>query len=83
MPPMNYKTFITEQVESIRREVGDKTAINALSGGVDSSVVTVLAHQALGNQLKTIFVDNAIMREGDLPVARDYSDRHRGNGRRH
>jgi GMP synthase (glutamine-hydrolysing) len=62
---MNYKTFITKQVEAIRREVGNGIAINALSGGVDSSVVTVLAHRALGKQLKTIFVDNAIMREGE------------------
>jgi len=62
---MNYKKFIADQVEAIRRDVGDKVAINALSGGVDSSVVTVLAHKALGSQLKTIFVDNAIMREGE------------------
>lgn len=62
---MNYKTFITEQVAAIHREVGSGIAINALSGGVDSSVVTVLAHKALGKQLKTIFVDNAIMREGE------------------
>lgn len=62
---MNYKKFITEQIETLRREVGDRIAINALSGGVDSSVVTALAHKALGNQLKTIFVDNAIMREGE------------------
>ncbi len=62
---MNYRTFISEQVESIKREVGDKIAITALSGGVDSSVVTVLAHKALGDQLKAIFVDNAIMREGE------------------
>lgn len=62
---MNYKQFISDQIAAIRKEVGDKIAINALSGGVDSSVVTVLAHKALGNQLKTIFVDNAIMREGE------------------
>ncbi len=62
---MNYSKFIKEQIESLRREVGDGMAINALSGGVDSSVVTVLAHRALGRQLKTIFVDNALMREGE------------------
>lgn len=62
---MNYKAFIAEQIEAIRRDVGNGIAINALSGGVDSSVVTVLAHRALGRQLKTIFVDNAIMREGE------------------
>lgn len=62
---MNFKKFIAEQIETLRRDVGDGIAINALSGGVDSSVVTALAHKALGNQLKTIFVDNAIMREGE------------------
>ncbi len=64
---MNYRTFIAEQIEALRRDVGNGIAINALSGGVDSSVVTVLAHKALGSQLKTIFVDNAIMREGEPP----------------
>src|SRR5512143_3821045 len=62
---MNDRKFIAEQVETIKREVGCGIAINALSGGVDSSVVTVLAHRALGRQLKTIFVDNALMREGE------------------
>ncbi len=62
---MDYRKFIAGQVDAIRRDVGDRIAINALSGGVDSSVVTVLAHKALGKQLKTIFVDNAIMREGE------------------
>ncbi len=62
---MNYKNFINEQVETIQREVGDGVALTALSGGVDSSVTTVLAHKALGKKLKTIFVDNALMREGE------------------
>lgn len=62
---MNYRKFVAEQVDALRREVGSGIAINALSGGVDSSVVTVLAHRALGRQLKTVFVDNAIMREGE------------------
>ncbi|HRV40731.1 MAG TPA: ATP-binding protein [Candidatus Paceibacterota bacterium] len=62
---MNDRTFIANQIATLRREVGRGTAINALSGGVDSAVVTVLAHRALGRQLKTIFVDNALMREGE------------------
>ncbi|HPC53962.1 MAG TPA: ATP-binding protein [Verrucomicrobiota bacterium] len=62
---MNDRTFIADQIATLRREVGRGTAINALSGGVDSAVVTVLAHRALGRQLKTIFVDNALMREGE------------------
>lgn len=62
---MNYKRFAEEQIEEIRRIVGPGKAINALSGGVDSSVCTVLGHRALGNRLKTVFVDNALMREGE------------------
>ncbi|HOX01700.1 MAG TPA: ExsB family transcriptional regulator [Candidatus Paceibacterota bacterium] len=62
---MNYHQFIEDQIAAIRKEVGSAIAINALSGGVDSSVVTVLAHRALGAQLKTVFVDNALMREGE------------------
>jgi len=62
---MDWKVFIDEQVDSIRQAVGDGLAINALSGGVDSSVVTVLGHRALGDRLKTVFIDNALMREGE------------------
>ncbi|MDH4201326.1 MAG: asparagine synthase-related protein [Phycisphaerae bacterium] len=62
---MDYKAFIEEQVNELKETVGDATAINALSGGVDSSVVTVLAHRALGRQLKTYFIDSALMRQGE------------------
>jgi GMP synthase (glutamine-hydrolysing) len=57
--------FIAEQVKEIAAIVGDGLAINALSGGVDSSVVTMLGHKALGDQLKTYFIDNGLMREGE------------------
>lgn len=62
---MDYKKFIDEQISEIKKEVGNGVAINALSGGVDSSALTVLAHRALGNNLKTYFVDNSLMREGE------------------
>jgi GMP synthase (glutamine-hydrolysing) len=62
---MNVRHFIDAEVAEIQREVGNGTAINALSGGVDSSTVTALAHRALGKQLKTVFVDNALMRAGE------------------
>ncbi|HDQ04776.1 MAG TPA: ExsB family transcriptional regulator [Deltaproteobacteria bacterium] len=62
---MNTNKFIEEKVEEIRSVVGDGLAINALSGGVDSSVVTALGHKALGRRLKTYFIDNGIMREGE------------------
>lgn len=57
--------FINEKVGEIKSTVGDGMAINALSGGVDSSVVTMLGHKALGKHLRTIFVDNGLMREGE------------------
>jgi len=62
---MNYQKFVEEEIESIRSAVDGRLAINALSGGVDSSVVTVLGFRALADRLKTVFVDNALMREGE------------------
>ncbi|NQT90461.1 MAG: ExsB family transcriptional regulator [Candidatus Omnitrophica bacterium] len=58
-------SFIEEQVKEISTVVGDGIAINALSGGVDSAAVTMLAHKALGDNLKTYFIENGIMREGE------------------
>ncbi|MFC1620158.1 asparagine synthase-related protein [Candidatus Neomarinimicrobiota bacterium] len=57
--------FITEKVEDIVSAVGDGLAINALSGGVDSSTVTMLGHRALAKRLKTYFIENGLMREGE------------------
>jgi len=62
---MDSKAFTEEQIASIREAVGDGIAINALSGGVDSSVVTVLGHRSLGDRLKTVFIDNDLMRKGE------------------
>jgi GMP synthase (glutamine-hydrolysing) len=57
--------FIDAQVKAISEAVGDGITVNALSGGVDSSVVTMLGHKALGDRLKTYFIQNGIMREGE------------------
>lgn len=57
--------FIEERVREIADAVGDGLAVNALSGGVDSSAVTLLGHRALGDRLKTYFIDNGLMREGE------------------
>ncbi|HOI44219.1 MAG TPA: glutamine-hydrolyzing GMP synthase [Candidatus Aminicenantes bacterium] len=62
---MNTTKFIEKQVEDIRKIVGKGKAISALSGGVDSSACTVLAHKALGDQLKVIFIDDGLMRAGE------------------
>jgi GMP synthase (glutamine-hydrolysing) len=72
---VDYTGFVQTQMAELKTTVGNATAINALSGGVDSSVVTVLGHRALGDQLKTVFVDNAIMREGEPErVVRTFRD---------
>lgn len=62
---MNYHVFVDEQIASIKETVGNGLAINALSGGVDSSVVTVLGHRSLKERLKTVFIDNGLMRQDE------------------
>jgi GMP synthase (glutamine-hydrolysing) len=62
---LNPEQFINEKIKDIQDTVGDGMAINALSGGVDSSTVTMLGHRALGKSLKTVFVENGLMREGE------------------
>ncbi len=60
-------SFIDEEIERIREVVGDRRALCALSGGVDSSVAAVLVHKAIGKNLTCVFVDHGLMRkdEGD------------------
>ena len=62
---LNTEEFIAQQVAAIKEAAGDEIVINALSGGVDSSVVTMLGHMALGEKLKTYFIENGLMREGE------------------
>ena len=59
------ENFIEIEMEKIRQTVGDKKVLCGLSGGVDSSVVAVLLHKAIGDQLTCIFVDNGLLRKGE------------------
>ena len=61
----NMDNFIADQVELIRRQVGDKKVLLALSGGVDSSVVAALLLKAIGNQLTCVHVNHGLMRKGE------------------
>jgi GMP synthase (glutamine-hydrolysing) len=62
---LDTKKFIEEKVAEICSVVGNGIAINALSGGVDSSAVTMLGHKALGGRLRTYFIENGLMRKDE------------------
>ena len=62
---MNVKKFIDDKIGDIKKTVGSEKAISALSGGVDSSTATSLAHRAIGENLKVIFIDDGLMRESE------------------
>lgn len=64
-PNWNMKNFIEDQVELIRKQVGDKKALLALSGGVDSSVVAALLIKAIGKQLVCVHVNHGLMRKNE------------------
>ena len=68
--------FVSETVESIRRQVGDGKVICALSGGVDSAVAATLVHRAIGDRLTCIFVDNGLMRYREPEGVQETFEKH-------
>lgn len=58
--------FITDTVELLKKQIGDKKVIMALSGGVDSTVAATLIHKAIGKNLYGIFVDNGVLRKNEF-----------------
>jgi GMP synthase (glutamine-hydrolysing) len=60
------RSFIDETVERVRSQVGERTAICALSGGVDSAVAATLVGRALGDRLTCVFVDNGLLRKNEF-----------------
>lgn len=61
----NMKNFVEDQIELVRKQVGDKKVLLALSGGVDSSVVAALLIKAIGKQLVCVHVNHGLMRKGE------------------
>ena len=64
-PDWTMGVFIENTIRDVRKKVGDKTIILGLSGGVDSSVVALLLHKAVGSQLVPIFVNNGLLRKNE------------------
>ena len=63
--PALAEAFINEQIEALRKQIGDKKVLLALSGGVDSSVVAALLIKAVGKQLVSVHVNHGLMRKGE------------------
>ena len=69
------ENLVTESIEDIRRTVGDRRVLCALSGGVDSAVAAALVQRAIGSQLTCVFVDHGLLREGEADqVKKDFVD---------
>jgi len=69
------KKFLEEEIKNIRKQIGNKKVLCALSGGVDSSVAAVLVHRAIGEKLTCVFVDHGLLRKGEREeVEREFKD---------
>ena len=65
-PKWSGRAFVEETTEAIRRQVGDRQAICALSGGVDSTVAAALVHRAIGDRLTNVFVNTGLLRKDEF-----------------
>ena len=67
--------FITDTVDALKKQIGDRKVIMALSGGVDSTVAATLIHRAIGKNLYGIFVDNGVLRKNEFEsVIKTYNE---------
>ncbi|HLC42487.1 MAG TPA: glutamine-hydrolyzing GMP synthase, partial [Methylomirabilota bacterium] len=79
-PSWSMGSFIESEIQAIRQKVGRDRVLCALSGGVDSSVVAVLVHRAIGDQLTCMFIDNGLLRKGEAEsVVQTFRDQLRMN----
>lgn len=75
-PDWSMSSFVERVIRETRETVGDGHVVCALSGGVDSTVVAVLLHKAIGKQLHCIFVDNGVLRAGEGEEVVEYLRAH-------
>lgn len=77
-PDWEMHSFAEMAIDKIRRQVGDRHVLCALSGGVDSSVVALLVHRAIGPKLTCVFVDNGLLRKGETAQVEQAMGEHLG-----
>ncbi|MDO4717230.1 MAG: glutamine-hydrolyzing GMP synthase [Propionibacteriaceae bacterium] len=70
-PDWTPQNMVSEQIEDIRAQVGDRRALCALSGGVDSAVAAALVQRAIGDQLTCVFVDHGLLRQGEAEQVKE------------
>jgi GMP synthase (glutamine-hydrolysing) len=73
-PDWTMESFVVKTIQSIQEKIGKEKILCALSGGVDSSVVAVLLHRAVGKQLTSIFVDNGLLRKDEARKVKELFD---------
>lgn len=68
--------FVNSLIADIKESIGDAHVISAMSGGVDSSISTLLVHEAIGDKLTAVYIDSGLMREGETKTLHEVFEKH-------
>jgi GMP synthase (glutamine-hydrolysing) len=69
-PSWSMHSFVKDSINGLKEKIGNKKVLCALSGGVDSSVLAVLLHKAIGKNLIAIFIDNGLLRKDEVALVK-------------